>query len=73
MFLTMLTSPYTSNKEMPVYLDGYAYAGIFNIQEVERVWPATAGIVDDRLKIFEVLELTGKEKPKEVESSIMQE
>jgi hypothetical protein len=40
---------------MPVYVDGYAYAGLFNIQVVEKVWPATAGLVNDQKKLFEIL------------------
>ena len=27
-----------------VYLDGYAYAGIINIQTIAQTWPATVGI-----------------------------
>jgi len=41
-----------------VYVDGYFYAGIMNIQVVEKQWPATAGIVDDQLKLFEILEMS---------------
>lgn len=29
---------------VPLYLDGYAYAGVINIQTVTQTWPATAGI-----------------------------
>jgi hypothetical protein len=36
------------NKELengvPVYLDGFAYAGILNIQGIVQQWPQTAGI-----------------------------
>lgn len=45
MFISVLAKPYVTNKDMPVYPDGYAYAGIINIQEVEKEWPATAGLV----------------------------
>jgi len=31
MFVATLTGPYTKNKGLPVYVDGYAYAGILNI------------------------------------------
>lgn len=47
MFIATLTAPYTHNQGMPVYIDGYAYAGIFNIQTIEKEWPATAGLVND--------------------------
>ena len=47
MFVATLVAPYNKNKGMPVYIDGYAYAGIMNIQEIEKVWPATAGIIND--------------------------
>jgi hypothetical protein len=41
---------------MPVYVDAYAYTGVFNIQVTEKQWPATAGLVDDVLFPYEVLE-----------------
>ncbi len=41
---------------MPVYVDAYAYTGIFNIQVTEKAWPATAGLENDVLAPFEVLE-----------------
>jgi hypothetical protein len=41
---------------MPVYVDGFAYAGFINIQQIEKAWPATAGINDQDLRMFEILE-----------------
>jgi len=41
---------------MPVYADGYAFAGILNVQVTEKEWPATAGIVNDELTPFQILE-----------------
>lgn len=47
MFVTPMTQPYTFNAGKPVYLDGYAFAGLVNLQVTEKVWPATADLVDD--------------------------
>jgi len=46
MFLATLTRPYAEHRGMPVYVDGYAYTGILNIQVTDLDWPATAGLVD---------------------------
>ena len=45
MFLGVISQPYhvDPNTEIPLYLDGFAYAGIMTLQEVNQVWPATAG------------------------------
>jgi hypothetical protein len=56
MFVATLAGPYTIHKGMPVYIDGYAYVGILNIQETEKVWPATAGLSKHDLDLFEILE-----------------
>lgn len=56
MLLTTLAGPYTQHRGYPVYTDAYAYCGIFNIQTTEHQWPATAGLEDDTLSAFEVLE-----------------
>ena len=57
MFIAPLTRAYTEFQGMPVYIDGYAYTGIVDIQVKEQQWPATAGLVDKvDLTPFEVLE-----------------
>jgi hypothetical protein len=43
MFVAALTEPYVKNaSDIPVYLDGFAFCGLVNLQTVEPVWPATA-------------------------------
>lgn len=32
---------------VPIFLDGFAYSGIVNIQTVYQKWPATAGIGEE--------------------------
>ena len=73
MFVATLTQPYTHNKGMPVYLDGYAYAGIFNVQLVQKEWPATAGLIDDEKPLFDLLEVSSKLPPVEIEDLPSQE
>lgn len=29
---------------IPVYLDGFAFGGILNLQTVNQIWPATTGV-----------------------------
>ena len=70
MFVATLAGPYTTHKNMPVYLDGYAYAGILNIQETEKVWPATAGLAKHDLDLFEILEKSSNIIPTENESMV---
>jgi hypothetical protein len=41
---------------MPAYVDPYAYVGVFNIQITEKIWPATAGLIEDQLTPLQVLE-----------------
>jgi len=48
MFLATLNNPYHHEKmpdgrQLPVFLDGFAYSGILNLQTVKQKWPATAG------------------------------
>ena len=49
MFVATIQGPYhtqldADDREIPVYHDGFSYAGIVNIQNIEQAWPATAGI-----------------------------
>ena len=61
MFLAPLTGPYATHQGLPVYIDGYAYTGIIDIQVTEQTWPATAGLVDKTsLTPFEVLEISSR-------------
>lgn len=68
MFVATMTGPYIQNKGMPVYLDGFAYAGLFNIQTVEKEWPATAGLEHDEKPLFELLEISSCYPEKKSES-----
>ncbi len=58
--VAQLTGPYCSYYGMPAYFDGFAYAGIVNMQTTIKEWPATAGLVNDELKIFECMEKSCK-------------
>ena len=55
MFMATISGPYHREKFLnlegrekeggvPVYLDGFAYSGILNLQECQQRWPMTAGI-----------------------------
>jgi hypothetical protein len=59
MFVSPLMGPYTHHQGMPVYIDGYAYTGIINVQVTEKEWPATAGLVEKtQLTPYEILEIS---------------
>ncbi len=46
---------------MPVYVDGYAYTGIMNIQVTEKGWPETVPAMDaGQMKAMEVLEKSSR-------------
>ena len=48
MFVCITTQPYTCNEHgLPVYLDGFSYAGLVSLQNAVPEWPATAGLVKD--------------------------
>lgn len=36
--------PISAAGQVPIYLDGFAYAGIVNLQDINQKWPATAGL-----------------------------
>jgi hypothetical protein len=72
MFMAILTQPYhretdidlpepTQDGGIPVYLDGFAYAGILNMQDVIQQWPATTGIGVKRHSILNALETQSRE------------
>lgn len=44
MFVAQIDKPYMETHEgHPVYLDGFAFAGLVQLQTVEKVWPNTTG------------------------------
>ena len=48
-FVGVLTEPYcVSAKGFPVYLDGFSFAGLVSLQDSVPVWPATAGLIDNK-------------------------
>ena len=48
---------------VPVYLDGFAYAGILNLQGIVQQWPQTAGIGNEKHTILSAFETQGKHEP----------
>lgn len=60
MFVSTLTGPYMRTTEgLPCYLDGFAYAGAAQLQQVETVWPATACGATKQKLVFESLQSQG--------------
>lgn len=56
-FVSVLTQPYATNSNgCPVYLDGFAFAGLMNLQTIEQKWPATAGLEDDKIHVLGAFE-----------------
>jgi hypothetical protein len=57
MFVGILSEPYHVEPatELPLYLDGFAYAGIYNLQSIKQVWPATAGLSYRKYRALESL------------------
>jgi hypothetical protein len=49
MFVAILSQPYSKSAlGYPVYLDGLAFAGLITLQNEVPVWPATAGLVNNK-------------------------
>jgi len=71
LFLAPLGGPYLQKSGVPVYLDGYAYAGIVDIQQVAPTWPATASLVDDSTQVMEAFQKSAEftPEPEPVEES----
>lgn len=44
----------------PCYLDGLAYAGAVQLQQVEKVWPETVGNTVQQKRVFESMEAQGQ-------------
>ena len=52
--MALLSDPYVRNSNgIPVYLDGYAFCGLVNLQLVEPVWPATAVSTNEQLSVLD--------------------
>lgn len=48
-FVSVLTQPYAMSAHgYPVYLDGFAFAGLVSLQNSVPSWPATAGLVNNK-------------------------
>ena len=60
-FVGILTNPYChSPSGNPVYLDGYDFAGLFSLQQVDETWPATAGLEDQSISIAQAVNASTK-------------
>lgn len=71
MFLAPLGQPYIQKDGVPVYLDGYSYTGIVDIQLVKKTWPATANLEDDTTYILDAFKKSAEftPEPEPVEDS----
>lgn len=64
LFLCILTNPYChAPNGNPVYLDGFDFAGLFSLQTTSLTWPATAGLKDQTITIFDALAESTKVTP----------
>ncbi len=55
-----IRNPYIINREeIPVYLDGFAYTGLVQLQTVSDIWPATAGLNKEETGVFQSLMKSG--------------
>jgi hypothetical protein len=43
MFVSLLEKPYMVKGDYPCYLDGFAYSGFVQLQQVDMEWPETVG------------------------------
>jgi hypothetical protein len=53
LFVSTIKGPYTTIDNNPIYLDGFAYAGLVNIQNIGKEWPKTAKPQSVDLKVFD--------------------
>ena len=61
MMVTTIEQPYmVASDGNPCYLDGVAYAGLVQLQEVEKVWPETVGETAKQKTVFESMEKQGQ-------------
>ena len=57
MMLCALTGPYMVNPAgLPSYLDGFAFMGLVNLQNVEKQWPRTADSQEQQIGVLEAFE-----------------
>jgi len=55
-FVALLTQPYaTAPNGNPVYLDGFDFSGLVSLQTTSETWPATAGLDDQTISIYEAI------------------
>lgn len=60
MMVAQIEAPYMhSSEDYPCYLDGFAYAGLVQLQEVEKVWPGTVGKQVEQKHVFESMSKQG--------------
>jgi hypothetical protein len=57
MFVGIINKPYSvdPSTDVPLYHDGFAYAGILNLQTIKQVWPATAGMGYEKHKVLDAI------------------
>lgn len=56
LFLGVLTQPYCESPAgNPVYLDGFDFVGLFSLQMTSETWPATAGLENQTIGVFDAL------------------
>ncbi len=57
MMLAVLTAPYLVHPSgLPSYLDGFAFTGLVNLQNVEKQWPRTADSAVQQIGVLEAFE-----------------
>lgn len=61
LFVAPITGPYSVYQMMPMYLDGYSYAGIVSFQEVVPEWPSTAGLTSSEHTVLGALAQQARE------------
>ena len=60
-FVGLLTQPYaTAPNGNPCYLDGFDFAGLVSLQTTAKTWPATAGLEDQTIQIYQALNASTK-------------
>jgi hypothetical protein len=50
--VVLTEKPYMHQGEYPCYLDGFAYAGFVQLQQVENTWPETVGSAATQQSVF---------------------
>ena len=61
MMVSQIDKPYMESPEkFPCFLDGFAYTGLVQLQQVEMVWPKTTGQSAEQKKVFESMKAQGQ-------------